>query len=737
MDLFYLFRLLKKKMWILIIIPLIISGVGFYIAFTSDYKFKSSAQLATSITTKDNIRITEEGFNFREVQIKFSNLIESMTSDQVVTLVSYDLILHDLDSIRPFTTIEPEERKSTWHGDEVALEKAKATIKEKLAKMEVLSNFNDYDRELSVLLKDYGYDHIAIKKNLKVSRLDFTDYILVSYETDNPYLAAYVVNKLCEEFIRFNVDYSAQRSDESVNFFLDLVNQKKVELDEKSDRLKNFKSTNKFFDVDLESQAQLGQISELETKEEELTNNVHSLQLSIYNLKERINFARNSGSGSTTSNAGNIRILNLRKQIQGLNEQYIVGGRSDQKLLDSLSTLRAQLQIESEKLNNAATAVETESVADLNVQLDKMEVDLQIAKSALSSTQSRLRYSKYKKSDFASKEAVIADLEREVSVASQEYLDAQSKYNETRNKALASGNALRQIMAGQPAAEPESRKVVIITVFSWLTSFSICVFFIVLLEYFDLSIKTPERFESLTKLKYLGSVNMLKAKNPDPQELFNKSNNVESENFKHLVRKLRYELEESGSKKFLITSTRKGDGKSFLISTLAYSMSLIHKKVLIVDTNFKNNHLSGLVANPKSKALLENESVQLIVRNSDNLEDESFKGIVSPTPYKNIDVIASVVSPLSPSEILMERDFKSLLDILSERYDYIFLESAAMNEHSDTKELVGYVDKVIPVFAADEVIQQKDKESIVFLNTLGDRLFGSVLNKLDIKDLDI
>jgi len=91
----------------------------------------------------------------------------------------------------------------------------------------------------------------------------------------------------------------------------------------------------------------------------------------------------------------------------------------------------------------------------------------------------------------------------------------------------------------------------------------------------------------------------------------------------------------------------------------------------------------------------------------------------------------------SPDEILSGKNFSQLIDILSTEYDYIFLEGAALNDYSDTKELEKYVQKVIPVFSADTSIGQLDRESINYLRSLGNKLAGAILNKVELKNLKI
>ena len=59
-----------------------------------------------------------------------------------------------------------------------------------------------------------------------------------------------------------------------------------------------------------------------------------------------------------------------------------------------------------------------------------------------------------------------------------------------------------------------------------------------------------------------------------------------------------------------------------------------------------------------------------------------------------------------------------------------------MNNYSDTKELVDFVDKVVTIFAAESDIKQIDKDSIHFLKSLGGKFMGAILNKVNLKDLN-
>ena len=97
----------------------------------------------------------------------------------------------------------------------------------------------------------------------------------------------------------------------------------------------------------------------------------------------------------------------------------------------------------------------------------------------------------------------------------------------------------------------------------------------------------------------------------------------------------------------------------------------------------------------------------------------------------NVDILGNFGGDMSPNEALAGNDFVRLLYDYQQKYDYILLEGPALNDYADSKELSLYADKVIGVFAAQSSKITADDESIGFLNSLGEKYLGSVLNRVD------
>ena len=216
--------------------------------------------------------------------------------------------------------------------------------------------------------------------------------------------------------------------------------------------------------------------------------------------------------------------------------------------------------------------------------------------------------------------------------------------------------------------------------------------------------------------------------------------------FREQLRNIRFELEKTNNQILLVTSLDRQEGKSFFITSLAYSLILNYKKILIIDTNFKNNTLSALYKgnNGFEEFLRKHEQRLLSEGNQGHLIGEAIwfneaseENIIQKTGIEGLDIISCKGNNLSPSEIFHGKRFEELLDSLRFRYHYIIMEGPCLNLYSDTKELSVYCDKVLGIFAANKSIKKIDRESIKFLKSLKDKYMGSILNKVDAADLAI
>jgi polysaccharide biosynthesis transport protein len=730
MDLIYLLKVLYRKIWIILAVPLIAGIAAFFFTRDIEKKYKSAAQLSTGFTTNNRVQVEKEHFDYFESKANFENLVEMMKSDLIGSMVSYNLLLHDLEGNTPF-----RRRGAANLADQDSIIKK---LKFNLANFELLTSYNEFENRIIALRDERGYDFSRwIKdKELVIERIRDTDFIKVEFQSENPFLSAYVVNKLCDEYIRYNNTLKSTVTEESLDFFAKQVELKKSELDLKTEELNSFKSESQVFNYEKESGTRLGQLSEYEIKLQEEENRLNGISISLRSVNSRL-------ANYNKGNDSNAKLLELRSKINELNQIYLNGGSKDKDLATTIRGLQDQLQSEMEKhdMQYDQSDKKPKTQKELQMEKEELELEYEIVTSNLASIRRKVSSLQSNVSRIGSKESTIASLERERESAFKEYTMSTEKFNEAKSKSMISGNGVKLMVKGQPNAKPESSKRLIIIVLAMVACGALCLGTIILTEYFDYRLKTPDKFESFSKLKLIGYINQIDTKKVDLNYLFKqKEEREEVEQIKHFLRKIRFVIDNSGKRVLLVSSTKQGEGKTFIIMSLAYSLSLLNKRVLIVDTNFKHNSLTKLMV---AKPMIQKAQEQKLLNDKTNTnngatsDEEYSKGIIYRTYDKNVDIIGSREGLESPSEIFASKDFTGMIDTLKANYDYIFMEGPSLNEYSDTKELIQYVDSVIGVFSAKSTLKPADRESIKYLKTLNGKFLGAILNNVDKEDIKV
>jgi uncharacterized protein involved in exopolysaccharide biosynthesis/Mrp family chromosome partitioning ATPase len=751
------FKIFKRRIGILVGIPVIAVICSYFLISEIGDRYRSTAQIATGFTQDDAVKLNETPATPYDVTTNFTNIIQSMHSVPVLSMVSYRLVIHDLEDEKPFRSFDDSKEKNIVIDDK-ALAKALISFKEKLKGIKTLNLYDAEDQQLFAILKGYGYDRETLVKDLKIQRVENSDFISVDYLSENPFLSALTVNVVCQEFIRYNKTLKTDRSSESIEVLKSIADDKKRVLDEKTAALNQFRINNNVFTQDAETKNKVALITDYELNRDREASTINRLEFSIRKIEGTIE-VKSKALGKANQQETmlvNQRIVELRRQMNELMAS------NSESAKNRLPQIRDELSLETSRLEALSANEKAEQeFAQLEKERDNLKMDLQIAKANLSSIDQSLRKLKSDVAGSASKQVTTTDLDREVELASTEYMNAQEKYNSAKNKSLVIGSSIRQILEGQPSYEPESSQATLILALSGGGGFLLSLIGVLAFEFMDSNIRVAPRLEQMTGLTNIGSVNFLKEKDFNLREVFtDRNSNKDYEMFSHFLRKLRYEIQSSNSKVFLITSTQVKTGKSFLIVSLSYALSLVHAKVLIIDTNFRHNSLTkALLPRMDTRRLLKKGTIDDDDDDDLALEENNFadgeddeeanrlpaklnpgekdpaRNLINRTKFAGVDIIGNVGANDSPSEVLAGRDFNEMIRSLSSRYDCILMEGPAMNDYSDSKELTNYADKVISVFAADSSLSHHDKDSIKYFKSINGKLMGTVVNKVQSKHL--
>jgi uncharacterized protein involved in exopolysaccharide biosynthesis/Mrp family chromosome partitioning ATPase len=726
-----------RKRLLLILIPLLAAIVAAFVTLTGDKQYKSNTQLATGFTAVRNIGFGENtaGINPFEVEAKFSNLQELLKSKLIISLLSYRLLLNDLEQKGAFREFKNDGKKHTFKKDD--FKKAREIAEQKLKIKEPLSTSVPEEEMVMEILKAFEYDYATLQKEISIYRQGQSDYVNVEYLSENPSLSAFVVNTLADEFIKYNDQSNTTQSDTLIAFLENRVKEKKKIRDDKTALLRDI--TNKTGGVagDGASEGIQGRIGSLEKELQDARQKAQTAQLQLQSINRQL-ASLSSGGGRVLSQS------EINREIARLKDRQREFTRTGPA--DSVTSITAQITrlltlSDAGSSSNVAPAVRQ---ADLEAKRDQYTVDYQVAQSSIASISSNLASLNGMLNNSKDGSAITESLKKEVTAANEAMIDAESRLSEAEGSTkTASLGSIKIAIKGQPADEPESKKTAITTIFAFVISLALCVFGIIFGEYLDTSIKIPSIFQRQTDIKLIGMLNDLQPSGLNAKEIVKiedifteePDEDIQETTFRELIRKLRFEVENSGGKTFLFTSTKQQEGKTTVLWALACSLSTNKKKILIVDTNFMNNSLTQLLnANPS----LENSMINDLDHEYIVTKQENIVSKIKHIPHiQNVDIIGCEGGNYSPSEVFPERKFSGQIITLASKYDYIFLEGGALNLYSDSKELANYVDKVIAVFSAKSVIRPADKESIAYLKSLKNKFVGAVLNRVDIDNLEL
>lgn len=194
------------------------------------------------------------------------------------------------------------------------------------------------------------------------------------------------------------------------------------------------------------------------------------------------------------------------------------------------------------------------------------------------------------------------------------------------------------------------------------------------------------------------------------------------EAYKTLRTNIRFFLRGNGCKKFCITSGTPGEGKSITLVNLAISIAEAGDRVLLIDADLRRPALSRLMLE-KAAPGLSNTLAGLVPAEE----------AIRENMYPNLDIIFSGDIPPNPSELLGSERMKELIDAMSEKYDYILVDTPPVNVVSDACIVADLLDGVLMLARKDQSKKDDIKRAVDSLRLTGAKLLGFVLNGAELE----
>lgn len=204
------------------------------------------------------------------------------------------------------------------------------------------------------------------------------------------------------------------------------------------------------------------------------------------------------------------------------------------------------------------------------------------------------------------------------------------------------------------------------------------------------------------------------------QILNKKSSFAVREAYKTLRTNVRFFLRDKKCKRISITSAVAGEGKSITLLNLAISVAEDGNKVLLIDADLRRPAMGRLLVEKAAPGL---SNVLAGIATADEAIREEL--------YPNLDVLFSGDVPPNPSELLGGEKMCELITTMSEKYDYIFIDTPPVNVVSDASIVANIMDGVLLLVRQGRTRRDAIKRAISNLELTGIKPLGFVLNGVD------
>ncbi|MBD2430894.1 lipopolysaccharide biosynthesis protein [Fischerella muscicola CCMEE 5323] len=559
----------------------------------------------------------------------------------------------------------------------------------------------------SLQLKDEQGKLIApelLKVNVKP--IVGTDVLRVSYASNDPELAAAVVNQLMKSYVENNIQTNRAQVSAAGEFIKEQLPASRQELERAAEALRQFKIQNKVIQLAEESTAAIDIISKLDQEINQVKAALADVSAQEQQIASQLNVSENQAVTVTSLSQipGVQEVLTELQKVQtklaNARAIYTEVHPTITDLKNQQATLNSLLQQRTQEYSGIPIVSPGKlQIGKIREELTDKYVELKAERQGL---EKKIRTLSNIRANYQQQLAMMPSLEKKQQALERRLEAAKTGYENlvTRLQEIqvaekqTIGNA-RIVQPAQIPKKPVISKTKILlaggSIFAGVLLSIAAAFFVDLI---DRSLKTVKETETFFGYTLLGLIPKYKPNNSVsgvqeieagvyPQVIATTSpRTVVHEAYQMLQANLKF-ISHRKVRKIVVTSSVTAEGKSEVSANLAAVIAQSGKRVLLVDADMRKptqHHLWGLINSVGLSHLLVGQ------------------GVLSQAVQKVTEFLAVLtagVIPPNPLALIDSEGMTSLVDIFAENYDYVIF---------DTPPLAGIADAAVLGKMADGIL---------------------------------
>ena len=737
-------RAIRKRLWLVLgVVALVTMLAVVYVARKPDFY---EAQARVQVDLEDAGAIVNKArpvYGPTDDPIYFNTQLQILVSPGLMRRVVRTL---DLEHNPDFFKGNPEQRQSTWQtlkrmvgfGSKPANPESKAPdqlpLTTSVAQATAREDLNEAKRlapYVNMILAGLKVEPVKEARGYYKE----TSLIDIGYSHTDPQVTSKVVNAIAETYVYSNLEKRTEANSTTGDFLQKRIAELQQQIRTAEERLVNYAKNN--------------QIISLDPNQNTVVERLAGLNQQLLEAENDRKTAEAAYNAAKAPNAANALTDDSSKQTAEIEAKLI-----------ELRQKRALLLVDATE-----EAPEVKEVDQQVAELDKQLTESRSRKSTTLLTNLNTRYQQTLEREQSLRKAF--DQQRAQTLSQNEaainYRIIQQEIETNKsllNGLLQSAKENDVVLAGKPnnisivdyALTPDSpvgpnrtRTIIVAFFLSIGLGLGVALF----LEYLDDTVHSTEEVERVLHLPALavipsvgsavrrrvlpGTTALQKHTNGNGGGHTELLMNVDgrsplAEAYRHLRTSVLLSTAGRAPKSLLVTSSLPGEGKTTTAVNTAMSLAQTGSSVVIIDADMRRPRLQTIFD------MHGQEGLSSIL--SSDVSEEEMLAMIRSDEASGLDVLTSGPIPPNPAELLGSDQMRRLVAALQAKYTHVVIDSPPVSSFTDGVLISTMVDGVLLVVHGGRSSRHIVRRSKQLLNDVGAKIFGVVLNNVNLQSHD-